>query len=212
VPGDGSKIYLGKEEVDGHLWRECETLAGRFEVSSRRLLPFGALIRTCLSFLCEDQGEIILHASGVLRKGRLWLFSGQSGSGKSTIATELNGGGDVFAMDQVVVSVGTDGGVVADSTPFSDDDGVVLRREQVPVSGIVLIEQAARDELVALSTHDIIARLLAHSSTSFCSGVDRSRQLDILGSVVEKTKIHGLRFTRSDRFWTLLDNIDRSFD
>lgn len=74
----------------------------------------------------EKNDRLLLHASAVIRKGRLHLFCGPSGPGKTTIAVELNGGGEVFSVDSVALSMGKEGRVQAESTPFPNEIGQLL--------------------------------------------------------------------------------------
>jgi hypothetical protein len=161
-----------------------------------------------LSLLCEDSGKLLLHASGVIRRGRLWLFCGPSCSGKTTIATELNAGGDPFSLDMVVISCGEDGRIAADSTPLSDDRGVAAPRSQYSVFGIALIEQSPKDEIFCLSAHQIATKLMAESVWFSKSTEGIGRLMEIVGRIVESTRCVGLRFTKSESFWALLDEIE----
>jgi hypothetical protein len=54
-------------------------------------------------FLCSLHGEIMIHGSGVACKGRGWIFSGRSGSGKTTIAKIFDRNGDRVIHDDRLV-------------------------------------------------------------------------------------------------------------
>lgn len=60
--------------------------------------------------LLAELGELVLHASAVSFGNRLALFLGQTGAGKSTLATSLHQAGyELLGDDAVIISRGSDG-------------------------------------------------------------------------------------------------------
>ncbi len=68
------------------------------------------LVGSVLGMALQQRGELLLHASAVLRDGRVTCFIGESGAGKSTLAALLGRAGHpVLADDVVVVRADADG-------------------------------------------------------------------------------------------------------
>ncbi len=51
-------------------------------------------LRVIYAWRCLEQGALLVHASGVIRRGRGFVFFGPSGSGKTTSARLSPGGAD----------------------------------------------------------------------------------------------------------------------
>ncbi len=194
--------------VPGFFYKRADRYRGRFLAIEENAELLKGAIKSCFSFICEDRNSLLLHASAVLRNGRVWVFCGPSGSGKTTIATELNDCGQAFSVDSVVLSIDKDGVVRADSTPFGEDGENVPRRTAIPVAGIALIEQSDHDEVVTRESSRTISELLAQSLGFHFRGPERiARNLNIVGSVFDNTRCFWLKFSRSNAFWRLLDEM-----
>lgn len=71
------------------------------------------LLGTVMAYLLQYHGYLVLHGSAVLINQRAVIFSGESGAGKSTIASALvKKGYSLLTDDVVVVKTLTDGSMV----------------------------------------------------------------------------------------------------
>lgn len=106
-----------------------------------------------LLFLClaGQHGMAVVHSASVLYRGKAWLFSGPSGTGKSTHAAlwnrvcnapTLNGDLNLLALDN--------GLPVVCGLPWCGTSGI-CSRETYPLGGIILLRQAPADRIEALS-------------------------------------------------------------
>ena len=179
---------------------------GSFAVDSRYEIPFTAIIRTCLSFLCEQQAQLMLHASGVRRNGKLWIFCGAPGTGKSTIATELNNGGELFSSDQVVLGLDDDSEVIAHPTPFSTEEPSAGNPDPGKVTGIAFIEQAREAALLPVDPKDASLELLRESRSLSRSASTWDRVMLLVERLAERNLCFRLRFARDTSFWPLLED------
>ena len=87
-------------------------------------------------------GGFYLHSSAVVRDGKAYLFSGQSGMGKSThtrLWQEVFGGDTRVINDDKPALRCIDGIWYAYGTPFCGKDGININ-ERVPLAGICFLK------------------------------------------------------------------------
>lgn len=75
-----------------------------------------------LYFLSSAMGDIMIHGSGVICGGLGWLFTGRSGSGKTTIAGIFDRAGDRVIHDDRLILRREAAGWVMHSTPVYRND------------------------------------------------------------------------------------------
>lgn len=112
----------------------------------------------CLRFLPQLGGEVILlrhnalllHSSVVMIHGKMVLFSGPSGAGKSTQADLWRShlGADIINGDRCVIMKREDG-FYGGGSPWCGTSGI-HRREQAPIAGIFLVNQAPENKITRL--------------------------------------------------------------
>ncbi len=104
----------------------------------------------------------MLHASGVVYKGRAYLFSAPSGTGKST-HTQLwckTFGDDAYIIndDKPVIRM-QEGRVLVFGTPWSGKTDL-NRNEGVPLQGICFLERDTKNHIAQISTGEALFRIL----------------------------------------------------
>jgi hypothetical protein len=179
--------------------------SGKFTVDANAMAQLAVIVRTCLSFLCEEKGQLLIHASGVWRNDSLWIFCGDSGRGKSTIAAELNDGGELFSLDRVILGLDTDRNVIAYPTPFSDRKPIAADPVPRKVSGIAFIEQSIQTEVLPVHSFEAVRELLGQSLAFSRTAPVWHRLMDLAGRVIEADLCCRLKFAKDPSFWTLLD-------
>jgi len=76
-----------------------------------------------LYFLSSASGDIMIHGSGVICGGRGWIFTGRSGSGKTTMAGIFDRAGDrVIHDDRLIVRRAADGWVMHSTPVYRNDE------------------------------------------------------------------------------------------
>ncbi len=109
-------------------------------------------------FLAE-QG-LLLHASGLVRRGQAYLFPGMAEAGKTTIVRH-SPGLPVLSDEVVAVQPHRNGqAATAFGTPFYGDWGQPGERLAAPVRGLYFPVKARETQLVALSPRETLALLL----------------------------------------------------
>lgn len=81
--------------------------------------PLDGLI---LYFLTSLAGDIMIHGSGVIRDGKGWVFTGKSGSGKTTMTKIFDRSGDTVIHDDRLILVKEGAGWRMHSTPVYRND------------------------------------------------------------------------------------------
>ncbi len=111
-------------------------------------------------------GGMLVHSSGIITDGKAYLFSADSGVGKSThTRLWLREFGDrvhIFNDDKPVIRIyGKD--VTAYGTPFDGGSGIALN-ESAPLKAIVFIERGDRNSVRVPSSKEIIQKLYFQTS------------------------------------------------
>lgn len=191
--------YSGDFRQDGAVLRG-EIVANCAEPSS-----LAGALRFALNHWLLGRG-MMLHASGVLRNGLLWLFAGYSRAGKTTIARELNGGGEPTSVDRVVL-LPEGQSVLAYPTPFSDPGSELVRHEPATPEAVVIVEQGERHALHRLEIASAAGILVHHSSWNWQSRAVMETALETAGWMAERVPMYAMTFSRDEGFWPLLEAI-----
>ena len=106
-----------------------------------------------------------LHSSAVVRDGKAYLFSGHSGSGKST-HTRLwidTFGGDTRVINDDKPALRCMEGIwYAYGTPWCGKDGINLN-ERAPVAGICFVKQSSQNQIRRMSKAEACQRILGQT-------------------------------------------------
>jgi hypothetical protein len=140
----------------------------------------------------EDGIEV--HGCGVVDvSGQGYLFAGQSGAGKSTIARLwANAGATVVSDDRVVVRAVGDG-LAMHGTPWHGD-AEFAEPIAAPLSAILMLRKAPRHALVPLPVVHRAALLFSCTFPVFHSTVALERTLALLGRLVGTVPVSALEF------------------
>jgi len=137
---------------------------------------------------------LYLHASAVEVDGRAYLFSGPSGTGKSThtrLWQQLPGlSACVFNDDKPALRC-LDGVWYAYGTPWCGKDGINVNMK-VPVAGICFLKQAGHNRIRELSPIEAIPKLLSQTIHVFRESERLNLLLDHLDHLVSAIPIYEL--------------------
>ncbi len=116
-------------------------------------------LRVCLALLAHRTGGLLVHAAGIVRQGRAFLFFGLSGSGKTTVARCSPP--EAVLNDDLVLLLPEDPGWRAWGTPFSNPTQVPPRPDSAPAAGLLRLVQSLEVRLEPLHRGQALAELLA---------------------------------------------------
>lgn len=180
--------------AEGEL-RLCDT---PFEPPVRSLENF---LRVALAWKALDRGCILLHAAGLVREGRAFVFFGPSGAGKTTVVGQ-SPECTVLNDDLVLLARRADGAFRAHGVPFKgmDDLGAGVTGA-FPIAGLFRLVQAAEDAVEPLSPARAIGELAASIPfvTERAEGFEKV--FDLLDGLVGAAPVFRLRFRLSPDFW-----------
>jgi hypothetical protein len=111
------------------------------------------------------EGGLEVHACGVAERGRLLLFCGRSGAGKSTTARlwrRHRPQAEILSDDRIALRPRPGGGFRGHGTPWHGDGGFASPGSR-PVAALFFIRHARRSAARRLSAPECAARLFARS-------------------------------------------------
>ncbi len=162
-------------------------------------------LRVSCQLLLPRRRAFLFHSAGVLHQGRCHLFFGQSGAGKST-ATALSEPRKALSDDMVLIDA-SGPEVLAHAVPFF---GLYPMQDRVrgafPVSGAFRLRQDTGDRLVRLGTARAVATVSASVPFVQDLGLRQADLTDLITDVCRAVPAYDLHFTRSARFWALIDD------
>ena len=156
------------------------------------ILPVGPselIIRTRIIF----NDGLMFHACGLDDNGRGLLMVGRAGAGKSTqgLLWAQEDGVVVLSDDRVAVRLNTDG-VTIYGTPWGGTANIA-RNHQVPLSAILLLEKAHKNELVPLSPAETVPLLAARAFLPYWNAELLTRAFDVLDRLLAQIPVYRLR-------------------
>jgi hypothetical protein len=104
-------------------------------------------------------GGLLAHGAAICGRDGALLVAGPSGAGKTTMSRATAAlGARVLSDERTIVRPRAGGGWLLGGTPWPGEGGFAENRS-VPLRGLILLEQAERDELVPLSPARALALL-----------------------------------------------------
>ncbi len=154
---------------------ECMLHTGLKEAEARYLAS-----GTKFYFELIKRGGMMLHSSAAALDGRAYLFSGDSGAGKSThtgLWLKCFEGAYILNDDKPALTR-SENGFLASGTPWSGKYDL-NRDETLPVQAIAFIEQAGDNSIERLSVKEAAVRIIPQTVRR----ISRERMTELLETV-----------------------------
>jgi hypothetical protein len=165
------KVYTGREE--GHYF----------------FYPFLEVLT--INLLADERGAL-LHSCCINDNGSGYLFLGQSGAGKSTMANLWNEekGISVLSDDRVLVSI-TEQGLTAYGTPWHGTEKYAVNAS-VPVKKIFFISHAEKNSVLKISGVKAASELVRNAFLPFWDKHRMEYSTEFLIQVSQKARLFSL--------------------
>lgn len=153
-------------------------------------------IRLFFLYLAQKRGLFAIHSASILYRDKAWLFSGHSGMGKSThtalwkeeIGTPyLNGDLNLVGMHE--------GKPAVFGIPWCGTSGIFTTERQ-ELGGIVLLGRAEKDEVLPMSEHEKVLRIMQRMISPTWSPKLLDKNLNCAKELAESIGVYHLVCTR----------------
>ncbi len=165
------------------------------------------------SYYALAMGRILVHSVSVLYRGRLWLFSAPSGTGKSTHASmwvEYEGT-KIINGDLNLIGVEEDG-VYAYGTPWCGTSEI-YDLERYPVGGVVFLRQGYDNHVDDIDEEQAIISLLSRDVSPMWDNGLVARNVSIVKDIAPHIMMCRLYCTRDKQAFDIMkEYIDQYLD
>ena len=197
-----------------HLAFESYFEKGEFDFSTRRgtlkLAPRGDpenYLRVLYAHLALDNGGLLLHACGIIRKERGYCFFGPSTFGKTTIA-RLSAN-DIILSDDLALVQKQGGRYFIFGVPFRGDLPEAPRTNAVaPLAGLYSLVKSDQVRLEEMPSPRALAELLSVVPFVMRDPESRSRVTEQLLDLIKLVPPRALSFRRDPDFWEVIEAHD----
>lgn len=195
----------GRIEFESHLEKGWIDISGG--EGSLVMRPEGNpenFLRVLYAWLCLENDAVLLHAAGIVREGRGYVFFGPSGSGKTTV-TRLSLDNTVLSDDLVILK--REGDMVrVHGVPFRGDMPEAPRTNvSAVVQGLFMLVKGVDHRLTPVPQVEAAARLTACVPFVMADPANAARVLVTCASIVERMPVRALHFRPDSEFWRVID-------
>ncbi len=156
-------------------------------------------LRVVTALALFRQGDLLVHAAGVVTDAGALLFVGHSGAGKSTITT-LAGDRPILHDDLICLQPHNQGWL-ASAPP--GENGVAI--SAYPLAGVLLLAHAPHNYLSPVRPALALAELVANSPVINAATVYLPRLFSFWRLLLATTPLQRLHFRPDHSFWETLD-------
>lgn len=160
-------------------------------------------LRVLYAWLCIEDNSLLLHACGISRHQRGYVFFGPSGSGKTT--TARLSANDTILSDDLVIIKKNRGRFLVYGTPFRGDLPEAPRTNQsADLAGAYALTKDSRHFLAPLAPSEAVARLAQCVPFVMQQPQSALRVMDICRDLVTLVPVRMLHFRLDSGFWELI--------
>lgn len=155
----------------------------------------------------EAKRTFLIHACAVSKNGNGYLFSGRSGSGKSTIA-KLSSDYTIL-NDELVIASKVNGHFTVSSTPFRGDFNNNINTS-APITALFLIKHGKINRIRKINKMEFVTRFVTevvYSDTLLSTDKKNtiSEMMDFCVDIAENVPFFELQFLPDKRFWDCIN-------
>lgn len=148
-------------------------------------------------FKLIERGGMLLHSSAVVKDGRAFLFSGNSGVGKSTHTgfwLKLYEDAYILNDDKPAIRL-TESGFTVFGTPWSGKHDI-SRNESAPLGGIAFLERSDHDFIEPMAHKDAAVAMMAQTVRAISRG-SMEKLLETFDKLLRAVPVYRLGVTNN---------------
>jgi len=185
-------------------------LSGEFDLVSREarmsclLHPTGlnSFLRFLYSLVLLKEPGFLVHAAGLIKNEKGYIFPGKSGVGKTTIA-RLSPGATLLSDDIPLVKMG--GTPLIFGTPFWGDLAVGGKKTSAPLAGIYFPVKDKKSYTERLKPRQVFEKILPNVVFFFKNEKFSKQLFDLCFDLAAKVPGYELHFLPDFSFWECID-------
>jgi hypothetical protein len=192
---DGTIVFTRKDyrlEVDAKYHKAC--IAVHDELALKH-----AMLNLYSAFITFRGWGLLLHSSCLAEGEHAFLFAGQSGAGKSTVAA-LSVPRPILSDEATIVKLEEEGAWVFTS-PFRSDTMYPDLPDPYQLNGIHLLRQAVYNKRSPLSKSSSIPELMNRVFYWAHDPEETKKVLRLCRKLLEQVPVYELAFQKNDTFW-----------
>ena len=153
-------------------------------------------LRFAFLIAAQLHGMFVIHSASILCKGKAWLFSGCSGTGKSTHTALWNKiyNTPVLNGDLNIISI-KDNLPVTYGLPWCGTSGI-FTTASYPLGGIIFLKKAAVNNVVKLTNYDQALSIMQRMVSPSWDVTLLQKNLDFAENIIQKIPVYRLDCTK----------------
>ncbi len=196
----------GTEQVT-FAWQD---ISGEFDLVSGKArmsctlspIALNSFLRFVYSLVLLKELGFLVHASGLVKNEKGYIFPGKSGAGKTTI-TRLSPGATLLSDDIPLVKIG-DAPLIF-GTPFWGDLAVAGEKTSAPLTGIYFPIKDRMNYTERLKPRQVIEKLLPNVVFFFKNEKFSKQLFNLSFDLATKVPAFELHFFPNPSFWECID-------
>lgn len=172
---------------------------------AKNVYSLDSALRVFLSRVLPVRQGLLLHAAGLIKDGRGFVFPGRSGAGKSTLVRQSPGGEAL--SDELVIVQKRQNRYHCYGTPFWGELAQAGRPLSAPLQALCFLKKGKTLSFQRLTPAAVIQRALA-AVMHFSSQTQAAENvLDCLWDLTERVAGFELTFPKGKSVWPLLERL-----
>jgi hypothetical protein len=164
-------------------------------------------LRVLCAYMMVERGALLVHASGIVKDGKGYVFFGPSGSGKTTMA-RLSSDFTILSDDMVLLRK-TNGAVRAYGVPFRGELPETPRSNvNAKLAGLFRLRKDDRHFVTALDRPRALAELVTCVPFVMSSPAMSQRVMALGYDLVSDVRVKELHFRKDAGFWEVVESAD----
>ncbi|MFC0269932.1 hypothetical protein ACFFIX_00475 [Metabacillus herbersteinensis] len=163
-----------------------------------------ALMNLYSSYIVHMNWGLLIHSSCVIEQQKAYIFSGQSGAGKSTVA-KLSYPRPLLSDEATIVKI-TQEKVTVFHSPFrSEIEGIEIEKP-IPLSSVHLLHQSLINEKIEMKKSNGILNLMDKVFFWTHDSEEAKSIFYLLKNLVDNIPVYEFYFQKNNTFWEMIPN------